>query len=398
MFDAVILGGGVAGLWLLDDLVRRGHRALVLEASALGAGQTVASQGIIHGGLKYTLSGRRDPSAQVIRDMPGRWRRSLAGVEPPDLRRTTLRSPCCHLWRTASLGSLVGMLGARANLRVRPVPLGRDDRPAVLSRCPGTVARLDEPVIDPASLLGDLAARHAGRILRIDAGAGLDFTTSRGRVEMIRLRSPDDERVVEFAVGHVVLAAGAGNAGLRDRLGLVPGTGAMQRRPLHMVLVRGDLPELYGHCVDGARTRVTITSARASGGGGTVWQVGGQVAEDGVSMDEAELFAHARGELEAVLPGVDLSGAEWASYRVDRAEAAAGGRRPEDVSILHEGNLITAWPTKLALAPRLAERVASLVGPPEGGVRNPQSGLDGWPRPAVAAPPWETVRSWSSGI
>ena len=55
--DALIFGGGAAGLWLLDRLSRDGHHVVLLEARSLGMGQTVASQGIIHGGLKYTLSG-----------------------------------------------------------------------------------------------------------------------------------------------------------------------------------------------------------------------------------------------------------------------------------------------------------------------------------------------------
>ena len=55
--DVVIFGGGVAGLWLLDELVRRGRDALLLESSRLGTGQSIAAQGIIHGGLKYSLAG-----------------------------------------------------------------------------------------------------------------------------------------------------------------------------------------------------------------------------------------------------------------------------------------------------------------------------------------------------
>ena len=77
--DVVIFGGGGAGLWLLDELVRQGFSALLMEAHGLGSGQTVASQGIIHGGLKYTLSGLLTPSASAIRDMPGVWRACLAG-------------------------------------------------------------------------------------------------------------------------------------------------------------------------------------------------------------------------------------------------------------------------------------------------------------------------------
>ena len=45
--EVVIFGGGAAGLWLLDELVRAGRSTLLLEAHELGSGQTIASQGII---------------------------------------------------------------------------------------------------------------------------------------------------------------------------------------------------------------------------------------------------------------------------------------------------------------------------------------------------------------
>ena len=71
--DTLIFGGGAAGLWLLDELTRQGSSAVLLEAAKLGQGQTIASQGIIHGGLKYTLQGLLTPSAAAIRDMFARF-------------------------------------------------------------------------------------------------------------------------------------------------------------------------------------------------------------------------------------------------------------------------------------------------------------------------------------
>src|SRR5215475_1202954 len=51
--DVMIVGGGIAGLWTLAELVRHGHDAHLIEAQRLGEGQTIGAQGIIHGGLKY---------------------------------------------------------------------------------------------------------------------------------------------------------------------------------------------------------------------------------------------------------------------------------------------------------------------------------------------------------
>lgn len=390
--DVLIFGGGAAGLWLLDQLSRRGDRVLLLEAGRLGQGQTVASQGIIHGGLKYTLQGLLTPAAREIRDMPEVWRQSLAGTRVPDLRHTRLRSAVCHLWRSESLRSRLGMLGARVGLHVAPQELTAADRPPALANCPGPIARLDEQVIDPVSFVADLAGQHRERILKIDVPGGIDFVISApGIVECVILSHPETGQPQEFYPRHVVLTAGAGNAELRRRFGLA--ADQMQRRPLHMVMVRGDLPVLNGHCVDGAHTRVTITSDRDSSGR-TVWQVGGQLAEDGVSLDEVGLIHRAGRELAAVLPGIDLSHLECATYRVDRAERASPrGGRPDTATVINEGNVISAWPTKLALAPQLARMVeASLPASQVGGCD--LKTLQDWPRPQVAQPPWETARTW----
>jgi hypothetical protein len=403
--DCVIFGGGAAGLWTLDELVRSGRRCLLLEAHDLGSGQSVASQGIIHGGLKYTLTGLFTPSAKAIAHMPRVWRQCLAGEAKPNLAATRIRAHHCFLWQTTSLKSRLGMLGARAGLRVAPQRVADDERPAGLAKCPGIVARLDEQVIEPWSFITDLSEQHRSRILKIDIESGLEFLGSTGgkagerprpvggQVERIQLINPDSGAALDLTPRVIVLAAGAGNADLRTMCGL---GGAMQRRALHMVMLRGErLPALNGHCVDGSATRVTITSTRDFSNR-PVWQVGGQIAERGVGMTERALIEHARDELTAVLPGVDLRGAEWSTYGADRAEAASGGARPSDVTVLREGNVITAWPTKLALAPRLAETVRGMIAGKAGASRAPSDvrSPDGWPRPVVALPPWESASTW----
>ena len=129
--DVVIFGGGVAGLWLLDELVRRGHDAVLLESSRLGTGQSIAAQGIIHGGLKYSLAGSTTGSALGVKQMPGVWADCLAGRRDPDLGDVTVRSQTCLLWRGKSLGSRLGFLGARLGLEVTPRMISPAERPAV---------------------------------------------------------------------------------------------------------------------------------------------------------------------------------------------------------------------------------------------------------------------------
>lgn len=407
--DALIFGGGVAGLWTLSTLRRLGHHAALVETAALGQGQTLWSQGILHGGLKYTLAGLLTPSADAVADMPPRWHACLAGEAEPDLRAVRVRAPHCHIWRTDSLASRAGLLGARAGLRVRPTRLPPREWPPPLVGLRGEVHQLGERVIAPASLLAALAAPHAGRLLLADADAITAEPESPG-LARVRIRSAG--HTLALRARRLILTAGLGNDALRAALGLadVP----MQRRPLHMVLARAPhLPVLNGHCVDGAATRVTITSDTAPSTGDpgapddTVWQIGGQIAEEGASLDRDALIRRAAQELAACVPAFNPTGVRFATYRADRAEPRTPtGVRPQDAFVAPvamrgqapgEAPLgIVAWPTKLVLAPRVADRVAALLPPPTSGPR-PPAALPAWPAPAVADDPWnDPALAWTT--
>ena len=56
----------------------------------------------------------------------------------------------------------------------------------MLAHVPGAVLRIDEPVIDCASFLADLAQRHAGRLLRYEPAATEFETQGSGFVRRIR--------------------------------------------------------------------------------------------------------------------------------------------------------------------------------------------------------------------
>jgi hypothetical protein len=256
-------------------------------------------------------------------------------------------------------------------------------------------------VIDTISFLQVMARRNRGLLWRIDATGGLDFEWSTGRnwVEAVLIRNPDTGNQLRLRARQIILAAGEGNERLREQLGM-PAQVA-QRRPLRIALVRGRLPRLNGHSIDGAKTRVTITSDVDSSDR-TVWQLGGQIAEDGVDMEPLDFIRHARSELAQVLPGWQCPAVEWATYMVNRAErSTTDGALPHDVQIIRDGNVLTVWPTKLVLAPLLSERVAAVLD-----VRDNPSDSSWqetlvdrhWPSPAIALAPWEREQTWISDV
>lgn len=395
----MIFGGSAAGLWILNRLANAGRSAVLIEAERLGAGQTAACQGIVHGGLKYTLDGRLSASARAIRSMPSVWRDCIDGTRAPVLGAAVLRARHCHLWHSARALGHLGMIGARRGLRVAPVPLPRAARPRALDAVPGLVCRLDEQVVSPRRLVAALAAPLLGQVLRAaPAAVGFEHLADGGLMIVLDPSgtAAAGARPLLLQPRAVVLAAGIGNAALRSRLRLAHPL--MQVRSVQMLLARGDLPMLNGHCVEGAAALVTITSDRDPTGR-TVWQIGGGLSEDGVATPVADFVRHGRQVVATALGGDAVEGAQWAAYRADKAEVTTpGGRRPDDAFALREDRIITAWPTKLALVPRLAERVLALAAPLFG--EPPAPPLDcralGWPLPALAPPPWEMELQWTA--
>ena len=396
--DVVVFGGGIAGLWTLHGLADLGYAAALFEAEALGSGQSVQAQGIIHGGGKYALRRVHDiASVRAIRDMPERWRRHLRGELRPDLTAARLLSPSCDLWiprggwsrRLAALGffPLVRRAGMLASA---PQTVAPAKWPQALRGSALRVERLAEPVLDTRSVLAALAAPLRSRLFAYERST-LEVLDQNDHFTL-RLRTRDGSQSQTIRSRAVLLCAGNGN---RELLECFAAPAPMQQRPLRMLLLRGELPELFAHCVDGGRTRLTITSMRDLAGR-MVWQVGGEIAERHAERSEAELFDAARRELRSTLPGLELSGLVAASYVAVRAEAAdPRGRRPSGVQVQElRPRLLAAWPTKFALAPLLAAelcaRLLSQLGKPTG----PPAAWPAWPSPELARPPWEDERTW----
>ena len=381
--DSLVVGGGAAGLFLLRSLLSAGHAALLIERTALGTGQTTSSQGILHAGVKYALGGVAGDDAQEASEAAALWTGMLEGRGAADLRGLRVLAREEWLWRTASLMGMAGMLGARLALRTRPEAVEAARRPAWLEGVSGDVLALAETVIDPRDLMVRLAAGLEGRL-------------ALGEVRTITPGPMSCEVAVATAAGalavrarRVFLCAGEGNEALLAMAGL-SGAEPMQRRPLRQAMVRGALPMVFGHCIDGAKTRVTVTSDTSAEG--TVWHVGGELAERGSDMDEAEFLVRAKRELAACLPAVDLKPVEWSSYLVQRAEPrTTGGRRPASAHARAHGGVVAVWPVKLVMAPSAAMAAMRSAGAATGG-----SGA--WPAgvaPPMPAPrPWE-IASWS---
>lgn len=400
--DVTVIGAGIAGLWLTRLLSAHGFATLLLESDQIGAGQTIAAQGIIHGGTKYTLSQRLTGASKAIAAMPGLWNDALQGHSEVPLTATRILSESALMWANAPLSSKLTTFFAAKAMRSRITALRDEDIPAIV-QAPDTgqtVYQLHEKILDVNSLLQDICAPIQQNIIAAQPDLVLE-NAPEDQTQRLRFRprtlsnASQDWRIDTSAV---IATAGLGNEQLLRSLGFQHAL-KTQRRPLHMVMVRGPLPgPLFGHCIEAsANPRLTITSHEWHEPENRIWYLGGALAETGVQRSREQQIKHARAELVTLFPHLDMSRLQCDTFRIDRAEPnQEGGRRPDEPVVLRNGKRLLAWPTKLAFAPLLAQRVIEQIRklniqPSTIPFRRPEP----LQAPPIASLPWKENRSWS---
>lgn len=390
--DIVIFGGGIAGLWLLSRLRASNLSVILFESGTLGGGQTNKSQGIIHGGMKYALSGTFTKDANAMTGMPKIWQDCFEGSGDLDLSTCSpILSKKHYLFSTGALASKITGFLANTTLKSQVKRLHSEQYPSPLQHTAfkGEVFELDEMVIDVPLLVRELVKANQDVIFQIEPFSHDEFQfDAEGRLTSVMVYQSGMS--IEVKAQQFIFTAGAGNEVLVNKFR--DSNLAMQRRPLHMVLVKMPFAcPLYAHCLNlGPRPRLTITT-HYTHDGEPIWYLGGQLAEDGIRRDGPSQIKAAQKELNRIFPWLDFSGAEFASFMVDRAEAyQENGFKPETSFMKVINNMMIAWPTKLALAPKLADDIVNHLK--EKNLNSKYAdlrALRAWPMPPMAAPVWE---------
>ena len=204
--DALVIGGGLQGLLVMDRLSSAGFSCVLVSASDLGAGQTLHSHGVLNTGF-----GMAGPEPiRILRD-----------VALPDLARRGIRT--YGEWGAISPAS------PPAGETV-PAPAGVEMRGGVFLRLP-------EVNIDKRELVSALARGLEDRILggRV---AGVERAAD-GSVRTVDV-APAGGSPLRFVPGAVIVAAGTGAKALLRRLGAGEGQREdLKHRRVHVLCVRG---------------------------------------------------------------------------------------------------------------------------------------------------------------
>lgn len=394
--DVLIIGGGAQGLWLLRNLTDRRFKTLLLEKGQLGGGQTCHSHGLIHRGHYYRdvymleLLNAAAPFWESMMNTTGLLRLNrqpaIAGFGP--IGEAVVRG---HLtiWEQAGLNFtrgdvipdvLAGGLVERFFV-THEFSVNTKDVVERLSRgLRHLIYRLDPRPRNPRIHVND------GEVMSVDAVIG------RRRVEL-------EPRVV-------IICAGEGNQALLDELdlGTQHGVSVQVRRKNHMLLVRGQLPELTAVFPERAALLGLFICTRSTAKE-NVWLVSDHRGR-GDSDFELDRDPSPSGEwiqaivdsLHNLAPGLSHLRLRWSVYTGLTSERNFGeGEHMDDYYIESFGlrNALVIWPTKLTLTPLASHAavriVQTLIAEPAGAKEVPYKGIL-VRKPKVAQETWERRR------
>ena len=398
--DAVVIGGGVQGLWVLNDLVRRNFRACLITNGPLGAGQTLQSHVYLHRGHLYE---KRELVERIAQAQPA-WQ----GLIQRSNIQTQSRRPLWVLPASATEKHLDAWRDSGLQFRETELPeLFRQGEFANQSTsC--RVFETQETWLDGEALIGTLSAKvlsaiRTGRVEKIDV--------RHGAVRSVEVMLEHGEPLV-LRPRFVVLAAGVGNQQLlRNALTfnsqseddhLRSSVASLQRlRASQMVVVRGrSLPPLG--CI--APRKLFLVSNRD--GSDVVWinshEIDGLAATGDANVmppvDPNRLKANLD-TLHAAVPQLKAMDVTYGVYTCLKSERNVNQAWvPDSEYIEHLGrpslNLRVVWPSKLTLAPVASKRIVSLISRqlshPNGSSENLVT-LPGVP-PPVGVSPWRATK------
>lgn len=344
--DVVIFGAGIAGLWTFHRLKNLGYNVLLLERESIGCGQTIASQGIIHSGLKFTLAGKVNKLARAISAMPELWRAALRGEGDVDLSTAHMAAQSQQLLIPSGfMGGLTKLVAERA-LGNNVHSFSKDQWPEHIknSGFKGSVIFMDEPVLNIPSVLRALAEPYREYIRKIS------HADSEKPFEFLNRMNISAKKIIFTAAdsNQKIASDNAHDKGLET-----------QARPLVQGMMKNAPFPLFAHLVGKTDKPVASITTHEMSDGTLVWYLGGLVAERPTNSAQQDVIDAATKAFTAYLPDMDLSNVAWSTLPINRIEGKSktDSWMPDTPTIHHTKDALYCWPTKLTFAPMLGDMI-----------------------------------------
>lgn len=344
--DIVIFGAGIAGLWSFNHLKSIGYDVLLLEKESIGCGQTIASQGIIHSGLKFSLAGKVNSLAKSISAMPQIWKDALEGNGDVDLSAANISAQSQQLLIPSGfMGGLTKLVTKKAlGSSVHEIPRDEWSDDIKSSGFKGSVVFMGEPVLDIPSVIRALAEPYKSSIKQIT------LEQAASPFKFLKENNINAKRVIftGAASNHDIAKTCAQDDGL-----------ATQKRPLMQGMMKNAPFPLYAHLVGKTDKPVASITTHEMNDATLVWYLGGGVAERAKDTNPDDVYNDIIKAFQSYLPAIDLSNIEWSVLPIDRIEGKSktDSWMPDTPTIHNTEAALYCWPTKLTFAPMLSNMI-----------------------------------------
>ena len=168
--DIVIIGAGIAGIWLTNVLKNMGFDCVLLENDAIGSGQTISSQGMLHSGVKYALQGKVTADTLAIKDAPFLWQQALSNNSQIKLTTNCVLADGQYLWSNGKLSTNIANFFVSKVLQsnVSKIEPSSFPEPFNNNKFNGSLYKLQETILNMPNTLQELYKPIMGNTIKIN--------------------------------------------------------------------------------------------------------------------------------------------------------------------------------------------------------------------------------------
>jgi len=360
LIDILIVGGGIQGLWCLNELTKLGYSSILITDKNIGEGQSLDAQIYKHKGYFYNNL----EITQHLQEVEGEWNRFISNNNlKPSQKQQFLAFP------NQDSADKYTKLWYQGGLNYSPINHSQIPpffKQGILSHYFDTTEtcyhgqQLITKLVQPVKHL-----IYQGKII------GFNSSSIDGCVKEVKVII--DDKLFTVAPKHIVLTAGRGNQNLLNQI--TKGNSELdyqtqeiqQLRRCQVLVIKGEnLPSVSALCPS-----LMFFMGCRQVGNENIWLITFGFDDviklelnQTISIDKIRL-QKCLDTLKAVIPNIFELDLDFGLYPAVKAESQAlgAGFRPNEDFVSNCGlpNVTLVYPTKLSLAPRASKKVVNQI-------------------------------------